>query len=625
MKEDEGRCYNSIGLRYQKAGRYNEALDNYEKSLKIAEEIGDLNNKEKILNNIAYIKWAQGDYEAAKKYFEDSIELHEIFIGEIKTSVEAIDIIEDINPYYGIIELLFDFYKKSNEKKNLYEALKYIELAKILELIEILQHYQIIEKYSPEHIELVKKEKSLINNMFLIKEEINELNKRKRELWGILQKYKQFPDQNTIKDTINKLESEVTILTNQIEEKNNTLLNLGIESRKLRTELFKQLDDSKLIKPTKEYNANDDLMRLFEIENVVIWELFYVPGSILYSDNFKILSIDPKGIELYQINGFDGKKFLDTYKLFYKMITDPVLKYHSFENLTKIKDMIANILPDELLKTLENKSKLILIPHNILHFVPWEIIESIGLKIPMCRNYSLRVLNSCITIDNEKKQGNELLFINNPTFNSYPVTISEKEIKKITSLLDGYKIDYTILENENAEKEKFLEIIKSHDLGVVHFGGYANFDPLNKINILTKGISFIEKIIFTGFLFYNEKDYSLLSINQIINTGFKTSPLFIMNTVELGDLNNSDINSQIILLRGLMMAGISSIIIPNWIIFEDITPEFMLELYHNISSDIDICESLFESRKKIWSELKRPIFYGAYTLYGNPFKKIKFE
>ncbi|MHA1694183.1 MAG: CHAT domain-containing protein [Candidatus Helarchaeota archaeon] len=625
MKEDEGRCYNSIGLRYHKAGKYNEALKNYEKALKIADEIADINIKGKILNNIAYIKWSEGDYQTAKKYFEESIDIYEIFIGEIKTAVEKIDITEEFNPYYGITQLLFDLYKKTKNKENLYEALKYIELGKSTEIIEILQLFQIIEKYPSKNIELVKKEKKLVNEMFLIKEEINDLNKRKRELWGLLQKYKHFDDQKTIEETIQKLEQEVINLEDQIEEKNQLLLNLGKESRKLRSELVLKLEDPKLIKLTRDYNPKKDLLRLFEIENVVVWELFYVPNALPYQNNFNVVVVDSKDINLYQVENFDGKKFFEAYRLFYRMITDPVLKYQSFENLIEIKNMITEILPSDLLDSLENKSKLIILPHNVLHLIPWEIIDPVGLKLPICRNYSINMLMSCINTNDASIQGNELFFINNPTFNSYPVTIAEREIGGITKLLKDYKIPHVILAHEEATKDKFLEIIKNKKIGVIHFGGYANFDPLNKMGDLSQGASILEKNRFTGLLFYDEKNYSLLNINELINIGLEISPILVMNIVELGEIEDPMINNLVVLLRGLILAGISSIILPNWYIMENITPDFMLEFYHGLSSEIDVCESLFESRKKIWATLKRPVFYGAYSLFGNPFKKVKFD
>ena len=80
-----------------------------------------------------------------------------------------------------------------------------------------------------------------------------------------------------------------------------------------------------------------------------------------------------------------------------------------------------------------------------------------------------------------------------------------------------------------------------------------------------------------------------------------------------------------VLIRGLMLSGASSIIVPNWQVMEEIIPHYMLEFYHNIESGKDVCESLFESRKKMWVLFKRPVLYGLDTLYGNPFKKFKFK
>ncbi|MHA1230529.1 MAG: CHAT domain-containing protein [Candidatus Helarchaeota archaeon] len=625
IMEDECRCYNSMGLRYHKAGKYKEALEYYNKALKIANEIEDLSIKGKILNNIAYIKWAQEEYQEAKKYFKEAINLSEVYMEELVSPFEPIEIEVELNPYYGMIELLFDVYKKTKDKNNLYEALKFIEIAKTLEIINILQLFNIIEKFPPDKIELIKKERLLVSDMINIKKELVDLHKRKRELHGLLQKYKRFEDQTTIKETIDKLENEVIKLKNEIKSKNEQLLNLGNESRKLRTEIVENLEDSGLIKPTIEFNPLNDLMRLFEIENVVVWELFYVPNSPIYKNKFKILVMESKNIELFEVKNFDSKKFMDSFQIFIKMINDPVLKYYSFEKLIEIKDTFTNILPKELLDTLENKSKLVLIPHNLLHLVPWEAIEPVGLKIPICRNYSLRILDSCINKNKFEEKENQLFFVSNPTFNSFPALIAEKEINGIISLLDNYKIPYLLLKNEEASKEKFLEIINKNNIAIVHFGGYTNFDPLGIMRTMAKKEPKIEKTFFCGLLFYNEQNYSTMGINELINNGFNTAPLFILDIIEFEDAEESDIYNYLVLIRGLMLAGIPSVIAPNWQIMEDIIPDFMLEFYHNITRGLDVCESLFESRKKVWVNSKRPVFYGVYALYGNPFKKFNLE
>ncbi|MBD3230290.1 MAG: CHAT domain-containing protein [Candidatus Lokiarchaeota archaeon] len=622
MREDEERSLNAIGLRLHRAGKYEEALKNYEHALKISEEIGDIAGRGMILNNIGYIKWAQNDFEAAKVYFEDSIDIYEQFIGEIQTAVEKIDITEELNPYYGIIELLFDIYKESNEKETLYEALKYIELAKSINIIDKLQVSQIIEKYPKENIELIKEEKGLINDMFFVKQEINDLNKRKREIWGLLQKYRRFEDQETIKDTISNLQNEINDLKSRINEKNDFLLELGKKSRTLRIEIMEKLEDPGLIKSTKEFNPYNDIMSLFEIENIVIWELFYIPDTVRYENKFNVLVLEKDNIELYQVNGFNADEFKDSYKIFRKMMSDPVLKYHSFEKLTDIKNVMSEILPKELLNTIENKTKLILIPHSLLHLIPWEIIEPIALKIPMCRNFSLRILNACI---NKDISGQGLFFVNNPTFNSFPLQVIENEINNIKKLLDDYRIKYEIMTHEDATKEKFLNKIKNETNDVIHFGGYANFDPLDKIKSLKKGESIIEGCDISGLLFYNEEEYSILRLNELINTGFKSSPLLILNEFNYDIGENSELNCLVVFIRGMILAGVAGLLIPNWEIMEEITPEFMLEFYHNLSSDLDVCESLFESRKKIWVDNKRPVLYGAYALYGNPFKKVNLE
>ena len=69
-------AYNCMGIILMNHGKWNEAIENYEKSIEYRDKINDLVGKTKSLNNIALIKHHTGDYEGAKKSYYNCLEVY---------------------------------------------------------------------------------------------------------------------------------------------------------------------------------------------------------------------------------------------------------------------------------------------------------------------------------------------------------------------------------------------------------------------------------------------------------------------------------------------------------------------------------------------------------------------
>jgi len=67
----------NIGNVYHVKGDYDKALDYYERSLSIKEELGNKRGIVKILINIGIVYWKKGDYEKALDYLERSLAIQE--------------------------------------------------------------------------------------------------------------------------------------------------------------------------------------------------------------------------------------------------------------------------------------------------------------------------------------------------------------------------------------------------------------------------------------------------------------------------------------------------------------------------------------------------------------------
>ena len=73
VKKTNVRLLNQLGLLYKNLGRQDKALDSYQKSLKLAQNIGDRAGEGATLNNLSALYHARGDYDTALRYLQESL------------------------------------------------------------------------------------------------------------------------------------------------------------------------------------------------------------------------------------------------------------------------------------------------------------------------------------------------------------------------------------------------------------------------------------------------------------------------------------------------------------------------------------------------------------------------
>jgi len=112
IKSQKASALNNIGYVYNTQGNIKEALDCYEKSLKINDEIGDKPGSASILNNIGYIYSTQGKSKEALDYYERSLKIKEEN-GDKKGVATSLSNIGLIYKQQGRIQEALDYYSNS--------------------------------------------------------------------------------------------------------------------------------------------------------------------------------------------------------------------------------------------------------------------------------------------------------------------------------------------------------------------------------------------------------------------------------------------------------------------------------------------------------------------------------
>jgi len=106
--------YNQLGLIYDIFGKYNTALDYYEKNLVNYQENDDRKSEGATLNNISQIHYARGDYDTALRYLEQSLEIKRE-IGDQKGEGTTLNNISQIHHTRGDYETALRYLEQSLE------------------------------------------------------------------------------------------------------------------------------------------------------------------------------------------------------------------------------------------------------------------------------------------------------------------------------------------------------------------------------------------------------------------------------------------------------------------------------------------------------------------------------
>jgi tetratricopeptide (TPR) repeat protein len=113
FKNGLARSYASLGVIYSQESNYYAALENYEKALKIYQEINQKNSVSKAYNNIGVVYKSQGNNAKALEYFKKALQIQEA-TGEQTVPVT----LTNIGVIYfeqGKSEEAFEYYKKAEK------------------------------------------------------------------------------------------------------------------------------------------------------------------------------------------------------------------------------------------------------------------------------------------------------------------------------------------------------------------------------------------------------------------------------------------------------------------------------------------------------------------------------
>ncbi len=247
--------------------------------------------------------------------------------------------------------------------------------------------------------------------------------------------------------------------------------------------------------------------------------------------------------------------------------------------------------------------ELLIIPHDVLHYLPFQALLS-GQEKYLIQDYPIYYLSSAslmkFTKEKSRASRENVLVLGNPSLGdeAYNLRFAEREAREVARVFPKS----TIFLRDQATKGRAISHSSKYD--ILHFAVHGELkedDPLSS-GLLLAGDE-------------GQKD-GLLKVSEIFSLNLKADTV-VLSACEtgLGKITSGD---EIIgLTRAFIYAGAPSVVTTLWKVNDRASYELMREFYTNLKT-AKKSEALRQAQLKTMKEFPHPFFWAAYGLTGEP-------
>ncbi len=252
------------------------------------------------------------------------------------------------------------------------------------------------------------------------------------------------------------------------------------------------------------------------------------------------------------------------------------------------------------LAALVQAEKLVIVPHGVLHYVPFNALSSD--KGYLIDQYTIRIEPSASVLKflttREKSGEPSALVLGNPDLGNPKLDLkfAQDEAQAIAQVLPNAKV---LLRGEATKS-----FVTSHgeQFAVLHFASHGVFDlkePLNSALLLAK----------------DPQSDGMLRVGDLYNLKLRAD-LVTLSACEtaLGKVANGD--DVVGFTRGLLYAGASTIVSSLWKVDDLATRDLMVAFYTDLPK-LGKQESLRQAQLSVRKQREHPFFWAAFVLTGN--------
>ncbi|NES84120.1 MAG: CHAT domain-containing protein [Moorea sp. SIO2B7] len=541
----ESKSLNNLGNVYNSLGEYEKAISFYEQSLAMAREIGNSPTEAIILGNLGATYEYLKEDDKAIDYYQQSIEVREKIFADLtdkqfQTSLAA----QNSNIYQSLINLLWD-------KGDYTVALNYIELAKARAFLNQVANKQIDIRQGTDQ-QLLAQEKTLRQ----------KINPKKQQLSRLLRS----GNHQQQVDTITNLQSEITSLEQDYSDFIRQLKRNHPETANFVTVNAASLSEIQALIPRDTslvvyYVTSDRTLAL------IITRKQLTPITLSVTRQTLADLID--GVYEYDFANFQ---------------TDNLQRLHQH----LIKSLQANL----------THKKLIIVPHNILHYIPFAALTKDGTNY-LIDNYTISSLPSASILPllpkKRKAKTTSMLALGNPTFD---LAYAEQEVIAISDL---FKSKPHI--GKNATESLIWK--EGKQAGIIHLATHGKYNPQSP---LFSTLSLAPGNGYDGALEVHEI-YALdltKATNLVVLSACETRQGQLSQGDELTGLN-----------RAFIYAGTPSIIATLSNIDDEATAMLMRSFYQYLQEGKPKAEALRIAQNEVKVKYSHPYFWAAFVLTGD--------
>jgi CHAT domain-containing protein/Flp pilus assembly protein TadD len=249
-----------------------------------------------------------------------------------------------------------------------------------------------------------------------------------------------------------------------------------------------------------------------------------------------------------------------------------------------------------------NTAKLIVVPHGVLHDLPFAALTPDG-KSYLNDRFSIAYLPSVSLLpyvrSRVKPDSSKILVLANNQEEGVPqLNYAYDEARWVASLFGTQP-----LLGDEATPSALRA--KANEADIVHLIAHFNFDPENPLS--------------SRVLLGRDKEHEdPLDISYIANLDLRHTNLVVLSGCQthLGKRSRGD--DVIGLSRAFMYAGSPSVIASLWSVDDDATEKLMVAFYTHLKEGLSKAESLRAAQADIRHQFPHPYYWAGFVLMGEP-------
>jgi CHAT domain-containing protein/Flp pilus assembly protein TadD len=548
-RRGEANSLGNLGSIYGTLGQYEKAIELYQQSLALARELGYRRGEASSLGNLGIIYGTLGQYEKAIELHQQAIGAIESIQGDIKVEeLKASYASQQVDLYEGLIILLWS-------QGDFETAFNYVERARARAFLDQLANGGVDFRAGADST-LLEQEQALKTQIVALSQQLITLRNRPKNEWD--------------NETITQIENKRTALQ---EDYQDLLVQLKIQSPE--TANLISVDVAPLAEIQGSLDADTTLVEYFVTDDLTL-------AFIITHDSFKTV---PLNISREQL-------------------TEEITLFRDFADLDEPHPLSLKNLHDWLIAPLQphlNTTQLSIIPHGILHYLPFAALTD-GNRY-LSDDYALSSLPSASILrylpEKRKSTTGNLLALGDPDIPGLsPLDYAEDEVKAIAPLFNTQPL----LGKAATESTVWAEASQS---GIVHLAVHGEY---NLYNPLFSAIRLVGD---------TENDGSL-QVHEVYGLDLTNATNLVVLSAcqtKIGELSRGD--EVVGLNRAFLYAGTPTVMASLWNVDDAATGLLMKQFYTHWQGGMSKAEALQQAQKDVRETHPHPYYWAAFSLTGD--------